>query len=347
MSKLLLCIEQEPVIIAEGAVIERLRRTPGISLDPHLLNSALLYNDEGKKYLEEIYRQYIDCAYRRNLPMIVLTPTWRANPERISRAGLPTRQSSKDVGGRAHDVNKDCYDFLAEIRSGYGEYAKKIFIGGLMGCYGDAYKPEEALPSGTAHFFHREQVRALASSGVDFLLGSTLPAFSEALGMAQAMADSGCPYILSFVIRANCRLLDGTLLPDAINNIDSTVSPKPAGYMINCVHPEIFRKAVMNAGQDQSFDSPSTHPTTRDLLGVAQDKGLGRGLIHSRILGLQANTSLRSPEELDGREELDVENPDRFGEMMASLHKDFSLKILGGCCGTDERHIESIVSSLT
>ncbi|MGD0337967.1 MAG: homocysteine S-methyltransferase family protein [Bacteroidota bacterium] len=322
MSTFLLCIEQEPVIIAEGAVIERLRRTPGISLNPHLLNSALLYN-EGKKYLEAIYRQYIDCAYRRNLPMIILTPTWRANPERISRAGLPAHQSSKNVGGRAHDVNKDCYDFLAEIRAGYGEYAKKIFIGGLMGCYGDAYKPEEALPSGTARFFHREQVRALASSGVDFLLGSTLPAFSEALGMAQAMADSGCPYILSFVIRANCRLLDGMLLPDAINNIDTTVSPKPTGYMINCVHPEIFRKAIIGRGQDQDRE------------------------VRCRILGLQANTSLRSPEELDGREELDVENPDRFGEMMASLHKDFSLKILGGCCGTDERHIESIVRSLT
>jgi homocysteine S-methyltransferase len=308
MSSFLQIIENEPVIIAEGAVIERLRRDSGITLDPHVLNSSLVYDSNGRNHLEKIYRQYIDCAYRKNLPMIILTPTWRANPERILRAGL-----------HSHNVNPDCYHFLHHIRSGYGQYAEKIFIGGLMGCYGDAYKPYEALPAEKARYFHREQ----ALAGVDFLIGSTLPAFSEALGMAQAMAETVCPYILSFIIRPDGNLLDGTPLLDAITNIDATVSPPAAGYMVNCVHPAFFRNAI------------------RD-----QDQGRDQVLTRKRIIGLQANTSRRSPEELDGRDELDAEDPVKFGEMMASLHKDFSLKILGGCCGTDERHIESIVCSI-
>ncbi len=311
MSSFLQTLENEPVIIAEGAVIEQLRRDSGIVLDPHVLNSSLVYDTTGRNHLETIYRQYIDCAYRHNLPMIVLTPTWRANPERILRAGLQDR-----------DVNNDCFDFLDSLRETYGPYAEKIFIGGLLGCYGDAYRPKEALPAGMARVFHRQQVVSLTSAGVDFLIGSTLPAFSEALGMAQVMAETACPYILSFVVRPEGVLLDGMLLSEAIRIIDETVSPVPAVYMINCVHPSNFRQAMTNTSQDH----------TR---------------IRNRVLGLQANTSRRSPEELDGRDELDAEEPVKFGEMMASLHKDFSLKILGGCCGTDERHIEAIVRSIT
>lgn len=310
MSSFLQFLENEPVIIMEGAIIERLRRTPGITLDPVVLNSSLLYDPAGKKHLERLYRQYIDCAYRQNLPVMVLTPTWRANPERLARAGL-----------QIYDVNGDGFHFLQDIRRTYGPYSEKIFIGGLMGCSGDAYKPEEALSAGTAYSFHREQVRLLVLAGVDFLFGSTLPALSEAFGMAQAMAGSGRPYILSFVVRPGGTLLDGTLLSDAIRDIDGTISPSPAGYMVNCVHPDIFRKAMGN-----------------------QDRGQGE--MRRRIIGLQANTSSRSPEELDGREELDAEEPAPFGEKMAALHIDFSLKILGGCCGTDERHMESIVCSI-
>jgi homocysteine S-methyltransferase len=312
MSTFLQILENEPVVIAEGAVIERLRRHPGITLNPHVLNSSLVYESDGRILLEHIYRQYIDCAYRHNLPMIILTPTWRANPERITRAGMEN-----------YDVNKDCFNFLNSIRESYGTYAEKTFIGGLLGCYGDAYNPKEALPAGIARALHRQQVLSLMSAGVDFLIGSTLPAYSEALGMAQAMAQTSCPYILSFVIRPEGVLLDGTLLSDAIRDIDATVSPRPAGYMVNCVHPGVFGRAIIDRGSDQD-----------------------RVLILGRLVGLQANTSRRSPEELDGREELDAEDPEQFGEMMTSLHRDYSLKILGGCCGTDERHIDAIIAHL-
>ena len=328
MPSFLQFLNDERVIITEGAVIERLRRKSAMMLNPHVLNSSLIYNPAEKIQLEIIYRQYIDCACWYDLPVIILTPTWRANPERISLAGLKNR-----------DLNADCYRFLNKIRLSYDRYAGRIAIGGLMGSAGDAYKPADALPAEKACSFHSAQVRELVSAGVDFLLGSTLPAYSEALGMAQTMAESGCPYVLSFVVRPSGRLLDDTLLSDAIRNIDDAVSSPPAGYMVNCVHPENFRKAMT----DHDYISAGVLRSGTRPEGRGQDLDL----LKKRIIGLQANTSRRSPEELDGCEKLDSEEPETFGEMMVSLHEDFSLKILGGCCGTDEKHIDAIVRLLT
>ncbi len=304
-------LEKEPVVILEGAVIERLRRGGFPPLDPLLLNAPWVYSESERNILGGIYRGYIECARRRNFPTVVLTPTWRANPERIAESGYGSK-----------DVNGDCMEFLAGIRTEFGPAGDRIRIGGLMGCRGDAYNPRDALSINEADRFHREQAATLAGAGADFLIGSTLPAVSEATGMAQAMSRTGKPYILSFIVRPEGSLLDGTMLSDAITGIDALAEPRPTLYLVNCVHPDNFRKAMVAPGQD---------------LTVVAD----------RVAGLQANTSRRSPEELDGRETLDGEDPDVFGSMMAGLHDDFSLRLLGGCCGTDNRHIDAIVSSLS
>ena len=153
---------------------------------------------------------------------------------------------------------------------------------------------------------------------MDFILAATLPAVSEALGIAAAVSQCGIPYGLSFVIRSDGRILDGTPLQTAIEKIDATVDPAPLFYQINCVHPTIFKEALKHS-----------------------DPGSGR------ILGLQANTSLKSPEELDGLDYLDTSEPKEFAESMLALHTQFGLKIIGGCCGTDHRHIEEIAKRLS
>jgi homocysteine S-methyltransferase len=186
---------------------------------------------------------------------------------------------------------------------------------------GDAYRPQEALSQEAAASAHALQARVLAESGVDFLLASTLPAYSEAAGMAEAMATaaaaSGRPYMLSFVVRPAGTLLDGTPLHQAVRWIDARVRPRPLGYLINCVHPTVYAQAMLaQLGCDPS------------LCG--------------RVLGLQGNTSCRSPEELDALAFLDTEEPGPFADAMLALYRRFGSKILGGCCGTDERHIEWI-----
>jgi homocysteine S-methyltransferase len=193
-----------------------------------------------------------------------------------------------------------------------------VLLGGLMGCRGDAYRPDQALGVDEAARFHQAQAQALADAGCDFLFASTLPAASEAKGIAAAMARTGAPYVLSFLINAQGELVDGTPIPEAIAHIDSAVFPAPVGYLANCVHPSIMARAL------EHCDAAS------------------RG----RMLGLQANTSAKSPEELEGSEHLETEDPERFAEAMVDLHRRFGLRILGGCCGTDARHIHSLAERL-
>ncbi|WP_223641963.1 homocysteine S-methyltransferase family protein [Corallococcus sp. EGB] len=300
-----------PRLLTEGSVVERLRRHPAGLLDPHVANAGLLFRPEGREALASIYRDYRDIGLRHGLPTLLLTPTWRANAERLARAGL----AGRDVFGEAVGL-------LAGLREEVGSRGEGIFIGGLVGCRGDAYRPEEALPSDAAVAFHAPHVEALANAGVDFLVAQALPALSEAEGLALAMARTKTPFLLSFVLRPTGTLLDGTPLAEAVGRIDALPGARPTAYMVNCVHPSVFREGLSR----QLAASP--------VLGA-------------RVMGLQANTSRLSPEELDGRAELDSETPEAFAREMARVHAELGTRVLGGCCGTDERHIAALARALT
>jgi homocysteine S-methyltransferase len=303
-------LARSPTILGEGAVIERLRRTPGIRLDEHVVNSALIYEEAGRAAIEAIYRQYLEIGQRYKLPLLLSTPTWRAGRERIAAAGLAGR-----------DLNGDNTRFLDELRDSFGNYAQQVMLCGLMSCRGDAYKPAEAMSAEAAAKFHTWQAEALAAAGVNFLLAATLPALSEAIGLARAQAATGLPYLISFVARPEGTLLDGTPLDTAITTIDTAVTPRPLAYLINCTHVSVFRCALLN----ECNSSP---------------------LVRARVIGLLANTAALSPEDLDESAELVEEAPEIFGSSVAALRDELGMKILGGCCGTDERHIESLAKSL-
>lgn len=303
--------EAAPVILGEGAVIERLRRSTRVQLDDYVVNSAFIYQKEGRAALESICRQYLEIGRNHGLPLLLSTPTWRASRERIAAAGLAGR-----------DLNGDNFRFLDDLRKSYGDYARKVVICGLMSCRGDAYKPAEAMTCTDAHEFHSWQAQALAESGVDLLLAATLPALSEALGLALALADTGQPYLISFVVRPEGTLLDGTALKEAIAAIDAAVKPRPLAYLINCTHASFFRSALLHGGNS----SP---------------------LVRARVAGLLANTAPLTPEELNDSSVLVEEDPQRFGESVSALRAELGMKILGGCCGTDDRHIEALARRLT
>jgi homocysteine S-methyltransferase len=303
-------LKQSPCILGEGAVIERLRRNSDIELNPHIVNSAFIYKDSTRAALEAIYRQYMDVGLMYRLPLLISTPTWRASQERIASAGF------KD-----QDVNGDNFRYLNALRKSYGAYADKIVICGLLSCRGDAYDPADALAANEASEFHAWQATMLAKAGVDFLLASTLPALSEAIGLAEALAGTHIPYIISFIFRPEGTMLDGTPLKDAIAAIDASVNPKPIAYMANCTHASNFRSAMV-------------HQTNSSAL------------VRERVAGLLANTAALTPEEIDNSDRLIEEDPEIFGTAMAGLYNEMGMKILGGCCGTDERHIKSLAVRL-
>jgi homocysteine S-methyltransferase len=128
--------------------------------------------------------------------------------------------------------------------------------------------------------------------------------------------------MISFVVRPEGTLLDGTPLAEAIAAIDSGVNPRPLAFLINCTHASVFRAALLN----ERNSSP---------------------LVRERVIGLLANTAALSPEELDASSELVAEEPEKFGADVAELHKSLGMKLLGGCCGTDDRHIECLARSVS
>jgi len=303
-------LDSTPCILGEGAVIERLRRNDSLELDAFLINSAFIYEDAKRAALETICRQYLDIGREFDLPLLISTPTWRASRERIKAAGYA-----------GVDVNGDNIRFLDALRKRYGVYAEKVVICGLMSCRGDAYNPAEALAVDEAQAFHAWQAEKLADAGCDFLLAATLPAFSEATGLALALAATGKPYFLSFIARPEGTLLDGTPLKEAVAAIDAAVTPRPLAYLINCTHATFARAALMHAVNSSS-------------------------LVRQRIIGLLANTAALSPEDLNNSTSLVEEDPETFGKSVAALHRELGLKILGGCCGTDDRHIRSLAAQL-
>jgi len=298
-------------VLTEGAMVERVRRNPDVDLDPHIAHAGLIYSDKGRRVLADIYRQYIFIGQLHNLPMLTMAPTWRANPERTAKAGC----------GPVDKLNYDCVAFLKEICAGYDSYQERLFVAGLLGCCNDAYNPQEALTTHAAERFHLPQVEALAASGVDLIKAATLPAVSEALGIARAISRTGISGVLSFVIRPDGTVLDGTPLHAAVALIDSETDRPPAFYMVNCVHPSVFMDAM-------------TAETTAD------------SKLTERVLGFQGNTSTKSPEELDNLPYLDTTEPESFADLMLQIHGTFGTRVLGGCCGTDDRHVAQVAARI-
>jgi len=214
-------------ILMEAAIVERLRRSTQFKLHPQLVHASLIYDKYGKRALTSLYQEYIDIAISASEPILICTPTWRANYLRVTSSDIPT------------SINCDAAKFLIKLKQVQKEKVD-IRVGGLIGCKNDCYQPQEGLTVSQAQDFHSWQVEQLASTEIDFLIAETLPNIHEALGIAKTMEASGVPYIISFVISRTGEILDGTSLVDAIEYIDSNTNIKPLGYMINCAYPSFL-----------------------------------------------------------------------------------------------------------
>ncbi len=216
------------LILAEAAIVEPLRRSNMVQLHPTLVHALLIYDEAGQRELSHLYDAYISVAHRAGVPILICTPTWRANKQRLSEAKLST------------DVNRDAVSFLRKLRNKWSSWEENILIGAVVGCKNDCYEPAEGLSSQEAYDFHSWQLNKFAKAGVDFLIAETLPSLPEAKGIAQAMSDTGIPYFISFVINRNGRILDGNTLQSAFNEIDSVCDTPPTGFMVNCSHPSFL-----------------------------------------------------------------------------------------------------------
>ena len=170
------------------------------------------------------------------------------------------------------------------------------------------------MTPGAAEAYHAPQIAAFAEAGADLVTAMTLNYVEEAVGVARAATAHAMPVVIAFTLETDGRLPTGQSLGDAITAVDAATGGAPAYYMINCAHPSHFAHVL-----------PEDAPWLE------------------RLRGLRANASTRSHAELDQAPDLDDGDPDALGQDYARLRRHLpGLTVLGGCCGTDHRHVAAI-----
>ena len=213
------CLDNAPCVLMEGALGERLKREHGLEFDEHVAMAGLVYDAQGRAALTQLWSEYAGIARDNALPLLVTTPTRRANRERVAASCFD---------------ESIILDNVVLLRSIQGLSPAGVYVGGLMGCRGDAYRATDVLPATQARAFHSWQAGLFAEAGVDFLYAGIMPALSETIGMAQAMEDCGLPYIISFMIRRDGKLPDGTTIHEAIRTVDGRV-----GHAARLLHDQL------------------------------------------------------------------------------------------------------------
>jgi homocysteine S-methyltransferase len=275
---------------------------------PHFAAFHLLKTPEGENALRKYFRTYAELARKFDAGLILEAATWRSSPDWGDKLGYSTDALA--------EANRKLVDLLEEIRSDYETDQMPIVISGCIGPRGDGYIPDTAMSEREAEDYHRMQAETFASSAADLITGITMNYAEEAVGIARAARQANMPVVISFTVETDGKLPTGQSLGDAIKQVDDATSGYPAYFMINCAHPRHFDNVVQG-------DEPWAE----------------------RIRGLRANASTMSHAELNEASELDAGNPTELGEEYAALrkHKLKRLNVMGGCCGTDHRHVEQIV----
>lgn len=277
---------------------------------PEFAAFTLLASQEGRALLDGYFREHAAIARRAGVGFVLEAATWRANPDWAAKLGY-----DRD---RLAQANKEAVDLLVEIRDELGEAAGPMVISGCVGPRGDGYQPEQLMSVETAKAYHSTQIETFAETEADLVTAITMGYPEEAIGIALAASESGMPVVISVTVETDGRLPVGTSLEAAITAVDEVTDAYPAYYMINCAHPTHFASVL-------DTDAAWTR----------------------RIRGVRANASRKSHAELDESPTLDAGDPDEFGRLHAQLRADHSqICVLGGCCGTDARHINAIASGL-
>lgn len=257
-------------------------------------------------HLKAYFEPYLAQARALGAGFILESPTWRAHADWAGPLGY----SLDELAG----INRRAIAVMEEIRATHEGGVEPIVISACMGPRGDGYRADTRMSADAAEAYHRPQVENFAATAADLVSAFTLNYPEEAIGIARAARAAGIPAVISFTVETDGRLPSGESLGEAITAVDAATDAAPVYYMLNCAHPSHFRHVLDGA-----------------------DAWLGR------LRAIRANASCRSHAELDGAEELDTGDPEDLGrQYRAILDRLGQANVLGGCCGTDHRHIAAI-----
>ena len=281
----------------------------GIDL-PAFAAYPLAASADGREVLTEYYEHYTAIATTADAAVVLEAPTWRANPDWAATLG----DDRPALAGRIADA----VDVVHALREGW-HGRQPFLVGGAVGPRGDGYRIDHAMSPDEAAEYHSFQMDCMAGTPIDVATAMTICYVEEAIGITQAAQQAALPVVISFTLETDGRLPSGMSLGEAIEATDDATGGYPTHYMLNCVHPTHFEHVLD-----------------------------GNAPWAARIGGLRANASTVSHAELDEAEELDAGDPHdlaaRYVNLCSSLP---ALHVVGGCCGTDHRHVEAIVAAFS
>jgi homocysteine S-methyltransferase len=296
------------MFLADGGLETTLVFLNGVDL-PCFAAFPLVEREDGRAMLRGYFEPYLAIAREHGHGFILDTPTWRANPDWGERLGYTPEALAA--------INRRSVDLLVELREGEAGKDIPIVINGVLGPRGDGYKVELRMTAEEAERYHEAQIDDFRATEADMVSAITMTYPEEAIGIARAARAHGMPAVIAFTVATDGRLPSGDTLGAAIEQVDEATGGSPAYYMVNCAHPLHFEDAL-------APDEPWRH----------------------RIRGIRANASTRSHAELDNATELDPGDPADLGRRYRELRERLGgLAVVGGCCGTDHRHIAAICTA--
>jgi len=299
---------RDEFFLTDGGIETTLIFLEGLEL-PDFAAFDLLRRKGGDAALEKYFRAYAALARRFGTGLILESATWRASPDWGARLGYSAAELAT--------ANVRAIALLEGIRRELREHPKPVVISGCVGPRGDGYNPAQTMSEKDAEAYHGAQIQTFRDSAADMVTAITMNYVEEAIGITRAAAHAGMPVAISFTVETDGRLPTGQALHEAIERVETATSRAPAYYMVNCAHPTHFADVL------------------REREPWVQ-----------RVRGVRANASPKSHAELNESPELDIGDPAELAAEHAALKDRLPhLNVMGGCCGTDDRHVERIAAA--
>jgi S-methylmethionine-dependent homocysteine/selenocysteine methylase len=296
------------LFITDGGIETTLIFQEGWQL-PHFAAFHLLRLREGEAALRRYFDRYVDIARRFATGLVLESATWRANRDWGALLGYSDAELAR--------ANRQALRLLHDVRAQHASATTPMVVSGCIGPRGDGYVPGRTMTADQAEAYHQEQVDGFVDAGADMVCAITMSYAHEAAGIAHAARKAHVPVAISFTVETDGKLPTGQPLSAAIGQVDDATAGYPAYYMINCAHPDHFAHVL--DGDDERL---------------------------ARVRGIRANASTKSHAELNDACALDAGDPIALGAHFATLRaRHPRLTVMGGCCGTDTRHIEEIAKT--
>lgn len=298
------------VFLTDGGLETTLVFHEGIDL-PCFAAFGLLADQAGQSVLRRYYRRYADIAVSAGKGFVLESPTWRANTDWARELGYSADQLA--------EFNREAIRLMESLKEEYCDQIEPIVISGNIGPRGDGYVAGDLMSPEQARDYHQGQIEVFANSAADMVSAVTMTYAEEAIGIVTSAQQHGMPVAISFTTETDGRLPSGQPLGEAIEQVDAATDGAAAYFMVNCAHPDHF---------SESLDEKAEWT--------------------KRIRGVRANASRCSHAELDEATELDAGDPKEFGFLHSRLRRLFPhISVLGGCCGTDHRHVAAISTAIS